>query len=307
MGKYIVNRLGQAVFTLLLVSLIIFFAVRLSGSPVDVYVALDASEETRQNFIRQMGLDKPLYQQYIIFLGNALRGDLGRSFANKKLVTHLIADRIFNTLKLAGFTMTVSFLFGFVLGISSAVLRKTRFNKIFLAFFALGQSTPVFFVLMLSIALFGVKLGWLPIIGMKDGIKSYIMPGGLLGLILSTVIAFVLRNSLIDSFSSSYIMLARLKGLPEYKVVLKHALKNTITPIIGLTSVMLSRQLMGTLIVETMFAWPGLGLLSYQSIVYRDYVTIQGLVIVMTIFVIFVNFLADVTYAVIDPRIRKRS
>jgi ABC-type dipeptide/oligopeptide/nickel transport system permease component len=303
MVKYFFDKLSQAIITLLIVMIVVFIATRATGSPEDIYVPLDATPEQRGVFMADLGLDKPLPEQFFYFAKEAARGNLGLSFATRQPVTDSIATRLPNTIRLALFTIAVTMIFGLALGILSALLRRTVLNKPFLTFFAVGHAIPGFFIIMLAIDLFGTRLGWLPVAGM-GGIKNYILPGGLMGLLMSTNIALILRNSLIEVMDADFIKLARLKGLHERTVILKHALKNAIIPVIGLSSMMVSHQLTGTLIVESMYAWPGIGLLAYQAIINRDYATIQGLVIVMTLMVVGINLLTDVLYAIVDPRIR---
>jgi ABC-type dipeptide/oligopeptide/nickel transport system permease component len=305
MAKYLFDKILQALMTVLLVLLVVFIATRATGSPEDIYVPLDAAPEQRAEFIAGLGLDKPLPQQFLYFIIEAAKGNLGKSYATNQPVVYSIATRIPNTIRLALFTIVCTLFFSFLNGILSAVLYKTPLNRVFLVSFAVLPSIPNFYIIMLAIALFGVKLRWLPVIGMNNGIKSYIMPGLLMGFLMSNGLALLLRNSLLEIQHEDFIKLARLKGLKEKVVILKHALKNALIPVIGMSSMMISHQLTGTLIVESMFAWPGIGLLAYQSIINRDYAMVQGLVLIMTLIVVTVNLLADVAYAVVDPRIRR--
>jgi ABC-type dipeptide/oligopeptide/nickel transport system permease component len=160
--------------------------------------------------------------------------------------------------------------------------------------------------LLLAVLLFGVKLRWLPIMGMKNGLKSFIMPGGILGLVLGLNMAQLLRNSMIETLQSDYIALARLKGMPESTVILKHAMKNAVLPMIALASMMFAYQLTGTMIVETIFSWPGLGNLAYFAVLNSDYPLVQAIVLLLSFMIIVVNIATDLLYAALDPRIRNK-
>ena len=303
MLKYVVDKLIQSIATLLIVVIAIFLITRSTGSPEDIYIPMDATQEQREVYMANFGLDKPLPLQFVYFVKEALHGNLGNSYATRKPVMDSITTRFPNTVRLALSIMLVTTVLGFALGIISTLLRKTFLNKFFLSFFALCHAIPGFFVLMLAIDIFGVRLRVLPIAG-NSGFASYILPSVTMGLLFSTNIALVLRNSMVEILDSEYIKLVKLKGMKEHNVILKHVLKNASIPVIGMLSMMLAMQLTGTMITETMFAWPGIGLLTYQSVMNRDYAMVQGLVVVMTLIVIVVNFLADILYAAIDPRIR---
>jgi ABC-type dipeptide/oligopeptide/nickel transport system permease component len=304
MAKYLFDKVLQAGMTVLLVLLVVFIATRATGSPEDIYVPLDATAEQHQVYIANLGLDRPLPEQFLYFIKEAVRGNLGISYATNQPVIRSIATRLPHTIRLALVTIASTLFFCFLSGILSAMLQKTIWNRFFLFIFAIFQSIPNFFVIILAIALFGVHLKWLPIVGTNGGWKSYIMPGVLMGSLMSSGTALLLRNSLIDVQNEDFIKLARLKGLREKAVILKHGLKNALIPVIGMSSMMVAHQLTGTLIVESMFAWPGIGLLAYQSIINRDYAMVQGLVLIMTLIVVGVNLFADVLYALVDPRIR---
>lgn len=303
MFKYVLDKLIQSFATLLIVVIAIFLITRATGSPEDIYIPMDATDEMRDVYMANLGLDKPLPLQFVFFVKEALHGNLGNSYATRKPVMDSIATRFPNTVRLALSIMLVTTVLGFAFGIVSTLLRKTVWNKFFLSFFALCHSIPGFFVLMIAIDVFGVRLRVLPIAG-NSGLLSYILPSCTMGLLFSTNIALVLRNSMVEIMDSEYIKLVKLKGMKEHNVILKHVLKNASIPVVGMLSMMLAMQLTGTMITETMFAWPGIGLLTYQSIINRDYAMIQGLVVIMTLIVISVNFFADILYAAIDPRIR---
>jgi ABC-type dipeptide/oligopeptide/nickel transport system permease component len=305
MVKYLFDKLIQAGITVLLVLVVVFIATRSTGSPEDIYVPLDATPEQYTAYIKGLGLDKPLPVQLWYFIKEAARGNLGISYATNQPVIRSVATRLPNTIRLALFTIVCTLLFAFCRGILSASLRRTILNRVYLFSFAVFQSIPNFFIIMLAMALFGVNLRWLPISGMSGGLKSYILPGVLMGFLMSNGMALMLRNSLIETQGEDYIKLARLKGLRERVVMLKHGLKNALIPVIGMSSMMIAYQLTGTIIVESMFAWPGIGLLTYQSIINRDYATVQGLVLIMTLIVVGINLLTDILYALVDPRIRR--
>jgi ABC-type dipeptide/oligopeptide/nickel transport system permease component len=304
MIRYLFRKVLQALITIIIVIVVTFFAVRITGDPVSKFVPADATPEDRQAYIARYGLDEPVGVQFLVYTGNLLKMDLGYSMSNKRPVTDVIGNRLMNTVRLALFTMITAVFFAVLLGTLSAVYQNRLIDRILLMAYAFGQAVPIFFLLLLAVIFFGVKLRWLPIMGMKDGLKSYIMPGGILGLILGLNMAQLLRNSMIEVLRSDYITLARLKGIPELTVIFKHSLKNAIIPMIALASMMFAYQLTGTMIVETIFSWPGLGNLAYFAVLNSDYPLVQALVLLMSFMIIFVNISTDLLYAVLDPRIR---
>lgn len=303
MIRYITDKLIQSVITVLGVVIVVFVMIRLTGDPEEVYLPLDATPEMEEQYRQNLGLDQPIYVQFGIFLAKALEGDLGISYSTSRPVSESLSDRFPNTIRLALATALTALVLGILLGVVSAVLRKTLWNTFFLVFFAIGHSVPGFFALMAAVDIFGVTLGWLPIAG-NEGFRSYIIPAATMGLLLATNIALVLRNSLIEVSSTEYMKYAALRGLKKKQIILKHGLRNAISPVIGMSSTILSRLLTGSLITETIMAWPGIGMLVYNSIIYRDFAMLQGAVLVMTFLVVLINFLSDVVYAAVDPRIR---
>lgn len=303
MARYLLKKLYQSIITVFLATLLIFVTIRLMGDPSVIYVPQTAEPEARQEFITRMGLDKPIVEQFFIYLAGLSHGDLGTSFSSKGPVLELIGSRLPNTLKLAGCTMFFTILLALAEGLTSALFRNKWPDKILMLFYSIGQSTPTFLLMIIGIHLFSVKLGWLPASGM-EGIQSYIMPVTISSILLSTILAPILRAGMLDSLKCDYVKMARLKGVGEKSIILRHCLKNSIPAMLSMISVMFASQLTGTLIVESIFAWPGIGFLAYQSIMQRDFPTVQGLVIIMTIMVIIVNITADLIQAAIDPRIR---
>ena len=303
MTRFVIKKLYQSIITIFIATLLIFVVIRLMGDPSVVYVPQTADPEAKQEFITRMGLDKPVAEQFVMYIVGLLHGDLGESFSTKGPVSELIGSRLPNTLKLAGATMFFAILLAFIEGLLSVIYRNKFLDKILMLFYSVGQSTPMFLLMIVAIHIFSVKLGVLPASGM-EGISSYIMPVGISSILLSTILAPILRASMLDSLKCDYVKMARLKGVGEKTIVVKHCLINSIPPMLSMISVMFASQLTGTLIVESIFAWPGIGFLAYQSIMQRDFPAIQGLVIVMTAMVIIVNIVADLIQAAIDPRIR---
>lgn len=303
MTRYLFKKLYQSIITIFLATLVIFITIRLMGDPSVIYVPQTAEPEARQEFIVRMGLDKPVVEQFFIYLAGLLHGDIGTSFSTKGPVLELIGSRLPNTLKLAGWTMFFAILLALIEGLLSAFYRNRWPDKILMLFYSIGQSTPTFLLMIVAIHLFSVKLGWFPASGM-EGAKSFVLPVGITSILLSTILAPILRASMLDALKCDYVKMARLKGVGEKTILMKHCLKNSIPAMLSMISVMFASQLTGTLIVESIFAWPGIGFLAYQSIMQRDFPTVQGLVIVMTVMVIIVNIVADLIQAAIDPRIR---
>jgi peptide/nickel transport system permease protein len=303
MKQFVVRRLGYSLLSLLLLSLTIFLFVRVTGDPAALLVEPGASEADIAAIHQQFGLDKPLWVQYGLFMANLFRGDFGQSFYYQTPVFNLYLDRLPNSLLLAAVAMAFSLLVGIPTGILAAVRVGRFWDSAGKIFALLGLSLPSFFVGLVLILVFSVYLGWLPSSGF-GGVLHILMPAFALGWYFAASHMRLTRSSMLEVLGSEYIKLARLKGLPQSLVIAKHAFKNALIPVLTLAGINLVLMINVAVVVETVFAWPGIGRLLYEGISFRDFPVVQGVVIMGGAMIVVVNFLVDIAYAVIDPRIR---
>ncbi len=304
MQRYILIRLGQSVLTLLAVSVIIFFLVRLSGSPLDLLPEELQEFGIRESYERQWGLDEPLHVQYFLFLKNMAKGEFGPSFRwEGSSATDLIVERMPATLQLGIATFLFSLLIGVPFGVISAIKKGSLYDTVGKTLALSGLAIPTFWMAIVLIWIFAVELKWTPTSG-KGGFDHMILPliaGGTSGVASWLRLT---RTAMLDALSSEYVMYARMKGLPEWKVIWKHAFRNAL--IIPLTSfgAVIAGIISGSVVLETIFAWPGVGLLAIESINGRDYVVIQAITMIGAVALVLSNLLVDILYVYIDPRIR---
>ena len=305
MQRYIAGRLIQCLVTLLVISLLVFALARLTGNPLDVMLPIDASAEIQEEMSRELGLDQPVYIQYARFVQSLLHGDLGTSIRTRKPVAELIGLRLPNTLKLVSFSTGMALLIALPLGVIAAT-RKSGFWDVGARTVALlGQSVPTFWAGIVLISIFAVNLDILPA-GRKEGIESYVLPAvtlGLFGFMLAGVVR-LLRGSMLDVLDSEYVKFARLKGLAESVVTWKHAFRNALIPVVTFVGFYFGILMAGSVVVETVFAWPGIGRLAFEAVQWRDYPVIQGVVLLVSTIILAANLVVDILYAYIDPRIR---
>jgi len=303
MQRYVLKRIVQSVLTLLVLSMLIFIVCRLTGDPVTLMLPDDASYEDVAQLRTALGLDRPLPVQYWLFLSSAVQGDFGRSIKGQVPVLDLIQERLPNSIKLGIVSLLITVILAFPLGVMAAVNKGTAIDTIANLIAVLGQSLPQFWVGIVLIQIFAVHLRWLPVAGSASP-WHYILPGFTLGWFLVAGIMRLLRSSMLDVLDSEFVKLARIKGVSGWVVIWKHALKNAIMPVLTFAAIYLAILITGAILVETVFAWPGIGQLIYQGIVYRDFPVIQAVVLLTAVIVVLVNFLVDITYAYLDPRIR---
>ena len=303
MQRYIVRRVGEAVLALFALSIIIFLMVRLTGDPALLMLPPDAGADALVDIRHSMGLDKPLVTQYGLFIRDYAKGSFGDSLRSKTPVSELIKDRLPNSLKLVGAAAVIVLLISIPLGVLSAVYKGTWIDTLATGFAVLGQAIPVFWLGILMIQLITVKLGWLPSSGM-GGLDHYIMPAFALGFFTVAAIQRLLRSSMLEAMDSEYIKTARMKGLSEFKVVWKHALRNSLISVITLGGIYIAILITLGILVEVVFAWPGMGRLMFQGIVFRDFPVVQAVVLISAAIVIFSSLVVDIAYAYLDPRIR---
>jgi ABC-type dipeptide/oligopeptide/nickel transport system permease component len=303
MRQFVLRRLGYSLLSLLLLSLTIFLFVRVTGDPAALLVEPGASEDDIAAIHQQFGLDRPLWVQYGLFMANLFRGDFGQSFYYQTPVFNLYLDRLPNSLVLAAVAMAFSLLVGIPTGILAAVRVGRFWDNAGKIFALLGLSLPSFFVGLVLILVFSVYLGWLPSSGF-GGVLHILMPAFALGWYFAASHMRLTRSSMLEVLGSEYIKLARLKGLPQSLVIAKHAFKNALIPVLTLAGINLVLMINVAVVVETVFAWPGIGRLLYEGISFRDFPVVQGVVIMGGTMIVAVNLLVDIAYAVIDPRIR---
>ena len=303
MQRFILNRVLQSVIALLILSVVIFGLGRLTGDPVVLLLPPDATQEAEDLLRASLGLDQPLPVQYWLFISNAARLEFGDSLKARRPVTELIKPKVIISLKLGMVAMGITLLMGIPLGVLAAVKRGTSLDTMANMIAVLGQSLPQFWVGIMLIQIFTVRLDLLPASG-TGGITHYILPAFTLGWFVAAGIMRLLRSSMLEALDGEYIKMARIKGLPEWKIVWKHTLKNALIPVLTFGGSYLAAFITGAILVETVFAWPGVGRLVYDAIIWRDFPVLQSLILMIAAVVISVNLIVDILYAYIDPRIR---
>ena len=304
MFKYLVKRLVSTIPVLLGISLLLFFMLRmLPGDPAQVLAGQMATPKEIEIIRHQLGLDRPILVQYGIFLSHLALLDLGRSARTQSPVINEIWARLPNTILLAVSAITLACLFGIPAGIISAVRPHSWVDYVFTSLALFGISMPVFWLGLMLVVLFSVMLQWLPA-GGTGSWKHVILPSFTLAAFVVAFIARMTRASMMEALSQDYTTTARSKGLKEQVVVLKHALKNALIPIITVVGLQFGLLLGGAVLTETVFAWPGLGRLIVDSILARDYPVIQGTILIFGLLYILVNLVVDLVYTFVDPRIR---
>ena len=303
MKRYVTRRLAYSMLSLVLLSITIFFFVRVTGDPAVLLVEPGASKADLDAVRQQFGLDRPLLVQYFSFVGSLLTGDFGKSFYYRTDVLELYMSRLPNSLLLAVAGMAFSLIIGIPTGVLAAVRVNTWWDSAGKVFALLGLSLPAFWVGLVMILVFSVYLGWLPSSGSGTALHL-IMPAFSLGWVFAAAHMRLTRSSMLEVLGSEYVKLARLKGLPEALVIGKHAFKNALIPVLTLAGINLVVMVNVAVVVETVFAWPGIGRLLYEGIAFRDFPVVQAVVILAGSMIVIVNLIVDILYAIIDPRIR---
>lgn len=310
MLNYIIKRLILLIPILFLVTLISFSLLFIiPGDPAETILTGPgggADPKAVEEFRIKMGLDKPIYIQYFTWLESILHGNLGYSYLSKRPVIDTILSRFHATLKLAIVSMIISLMISIPLGIISAIKQYSAIDNVSMAGALLGVSMPNFWQGLLLILLFAVTLGWLPVAGYGDhgDLEHMILPAITLGTSSAAITTRLMRSTMLETINQDYIQAARAKGLSERVVIGKHALKNALIPVVTMIGLNFGYLLDGSVVVETIFAWPGIGLLMVESIYMRDYPMIQGCILFVAIIFIFVNLIVDILYTYLDPRIR---
>lgn len=302
MFAYLVKRVLYAALTVLGVVTIVFILQRTTGDPIAVLLPADAPLEEHAKLRTALGLDQPLHIQYGKFLLGMSRGDLGYSYRQGAPALSLVLERVPSTLKLALAGMAVAIAIGLPAGVLAAVRRGTFIDRLVMSSALIGQAMPVYWTGILLILLFSVRLRWLPAIG-YGGLKSLIMPAIAVGSYSAARIARMTRSSMLDVLRMDYVRTARSKGLNNRAVIVGHALRNALIPIVTVLGMEFGSLMGGSVIVESVFAWPGVGRLAVNAIMGRDYPVVQAVVIVVSAIFVLINLGVDLTYGILDPRI----
>ncbi|WP_366656120.1 ABC transporter permease [Fodinicurvata sp. EGI_FJ10296] len=303
MSEFLFKRSLQTIVTMFGVVTLVFFIQRLSGDPTLLLVPEGASREDIEALRESLGFNRPLYIQYFEYLAGLMQLDFGRSVVRNADVLGIVASRLPYTLMLAGGALVVAVGIGIPLGVLMAVKKGTATARAMMAVVLTGQSLPTFWSGILLILLFAVTLGWLPASGAR-GWSSLILPSIALGLLSMATFARVARTAMLDELGKDYVRTARAKGVATRQIVMRHLLRNSSIPVITVAALEIANLLAGAVIVETVFAWPGLGRLAVESINSRDFPIVQAIVLIGSFAFIALNLLADILYSVVDPRIR---
>lgn len=302
MQSYIFKRLGHTILVMIGISIISFVFLQLSGDPVGLILPQDATSQQVEDLRNKLGLNEPIFIQYLHFINNALQGNLGRSLFSNEPVTDLILERLPATVELAVFSMGFALIIAIPIGIISALKRGTFIDTASMVLALFGLSMPHFWLGIMMIMLFSVQLGWLPTSG-RGSFAQIIMPATAMGISMVALFARLTRSTMLEVLGQDYVRTARAKGLSEYIVIGKHALKNAVLPLITMIGMEFGLLLGGAVIIETVFAWPGVGRLIVQAIMDRDYPVVQGAVMMLAMIFVIVNLLVDLTYHWLDPNI----
>ncbi len=303
MRRYVLSRVLLGIVTIFGVSIIVFVVARLSGDVARLYAPTSATAEDLQAVRVRFGLDKPIPVQYFIFVRDALRGDFGTSFAYNRPAMEIVLNRLPVTLQLGLTSFVIGNVLGILLGILAALYRSKWVQWVGQSFALLGMAVPPFWLAVMLMLVFAVKLRWLPTSGMGS-IKHMILPVLSLSWFSLAFVMRVTRTSLMDTLDSEYVKLARIKGNPEWVVIIKHALRNALIPVVMLMGMQLAMLLGGSVFIENIFRWPGVGSLLVNSIDGRDYPLIQAITLLTSSALVFIMLVVDILFVYLDPRIK---
>jgi peptide/nickel transport system permease protein len=319
MLAFILRRLGQAVLVMLAVGLIAFSLFTFVGDPVTFMLGQDATQQDRERMTKLLGLDRPFYVQYAAFLERALQGDFGLSLRQVQPVSTLIKERLPATLELSFVAALFALLAGIPMGVYTALHRKSWLSQFLLALSLVGVSLPTFLIGILLILVFSVQLGWMPSFGRGEtvqlgwwstgfltasGLKALVLPSITLGLFQMTLIQRLVRSEMLEVLRTDYIRFARARGLTDRAVHFGHALKNTLVPVITITGLQLGAIIAFAIITETVFQWPGMGLLFIQAVTFADVPVMAAYLCLIALFFVIINLAVDLLYYAVDPRLR---
>jgi len=319
MLAFVLRRLAQAALVMLAVGLIAFALFRFVGDPVLFMLGQDSTPEDRERITRLLGLDQPFYVQYAKFVGRAVQGEFGLSLRQVQPVSRLLVERLPATLELSIVAATFALVAGVAMGVYTALRRRSWLSQLLLAVSLLGVSLPTFLIGILLILVFAVMLGWLPSFGRGEtvqlgwwstglltwsGIKALILPAITLGLFQMTLIQRLVRAEMLEVLRTDYIKFARARGLSDRAVHFGHALKNTLVPVITITGLQLGAIIAFAIITETVFQWPGMGLLFIQAVGFADVPVMAAYLCLIALFFVVINLVVDLLYYAVDPRLR---
>ena len=319
MLAFILRRIAQAVLVMLAVGLIAFSLFRFVGDPVLFMLGQDATPEQRIEVTRALGLDKPFYVQYLAFLGNAVQGEFGLSLRQVQPVSKLLVERLPATLELSVVAALFALAAGIPMGVYTALRPRSFFTQVLLAVSLAGVSLPTFLIGILLILVFAVQLGWMPAFGRGDtvqigwwstglltasGLKAIVLPAITLGLFQMTLIQRLVRSEMMEVLRTDYIRFARARGLTDRAIHFGHALKNTLVPVITITGLQLGSIIAFAIITETVFQWPGMGLLFIQAVSFADVPVMAAYLCLIALFFVVINLVVDLLYYAVDPRLR---
>ncbi|MEO6885321.1 MAG: ABC transporter permease [Jatrophihabitantaceae bacterium] len=304
MGRYLLQRIGQGLIVIIGVVTVVFIVTRIVGDPAKVMLPITSTNAQRAAFNHQLGLDKPLIVQYANFWNGILHGDFGESYVRKQPALHVALTYLPATLELVFVGMALAFVLSVTIGVVAALRPGRLLDRVVTFFSLIGLSVPQFWLGLLLIILFGVKLGWFPVSG-RDGASSIVLPAITLAAPSTGRTAMVVRSSMIDELNKQYVLTAEAKGLSAFRRIGVHTLRNALAPAVTLFGWDLVRALAGfDVVVEVVFGWTGIGHLAYDSILGQDFTQLQAIVIVIAILVVIINIVMDLVYRLIDPRIK---
>lgn len=307
----IVKRILQSIPTLFIVVTLTFILTRMiPGNPARTILGPQASPDAIEKMEKEMGLDKSKLEQYGMYIGNILKGDFGYSYVDKKPVTVAISERIPNTLLIAITSLLIALVIGVSIGVFSSLHQYSIFDYIFMILALVGVSMPIFWLGMMLVMKFSVELGWLPALGMGnienglwDVVSHMILPCFCLATIPMATFARITRSSMLEVVNSDFIKSLRARGMKEWQIVWKHALKNALPPIVTVLGLQLAQAFTGAILTESIFSWPGMGTMIVNAINNRDYQLIQGTVLLIAVVFVLVNLVVDIVYVIINPRV----
>ena len=303
MLAFLLRRLAGSLAVLAGVAAVVFFILHLTGDPAAIMVAPDATKDEIAAFRHVQGFDRPLVVQFVSYAGGLLHGDIGKSLRHETPALALVLERLPATMELAFFALGVMLLVAVPAGVVSAIKPNSAIDWIVRLFALVGQSAPTYWIGLMLILLFGVGLGWLPVSGI-GGLRHLILPGLTLGFFSAAKIMRLTRASMLETLGTDYLRTAAAKGLAPLRVIVNHALRNAWLPIVTAVGIEFGTLLSGAIITENIFAWPGIGRLAVQAVLDRDFPVVEGVVLITATIFVLINVLVDVTYAVLDPRIR---
>ena len=303
MQRFIARRVVQSLGVLVVLALVVFALARVTGNPADLLLPEDATRDDREHLLKALGLDRPVHEQLVKFVGGALHGDLGTSIRYRRPAVELFLERLPNTLTLVPLALISAVVIAIPLGLLAAVYRGTIIDRLSGAIAVLGIATPSVWLGIILIYVFSIQLGWLPSARM-GGPAHYILPTITLAAFLVAGMMRLVRSSVLEILDTEYVKLARIKGLSQTVVIWKHCLRNALIPVVTLFGVFFALLVTGAIVTETVFAWPGVGRLTYEAVIFRDYPLLQAVILMKAIIVLSVNLGVDILYAYLDPRVR---